>query len=202
MVTTYYQIFPHDSVYDIFVLWDATGPKLELNAEYRDLQCQKCKKIDEKAALRRGLFPKEIPRTSRPFCRTCDGLYLLNRQAFEIFETIIPDKLDAFKLPGSDFYIASAKDWFLPQHGDLGVRFSRDQCKLCGRFREMTWSKNPPTIPGIDGFIAVNIESIRGAREIWIVSEDVANTLRSKKSQLTGISFSPKPIEISTGASI
>jgi len=195
MINVMYAIYPHDSVNEPFVLRCMSQGKLVLMEEYQDLACEKCRKVDEKAALARGIQAEVVVRSKRPFLGSSDSFYLLDQRSKEVFATVLRDEIDYFRIPSSPYYVATAKVWLQPEETDPGFRFGRDKCKECGRAREVVWGKVPPTIPGQNRFLAINLESIQGARETWRVSKDVAEVLKKASPPLTGIVLVPKEVD-------
>jgi hypothetical protein len=188
-------IYAHDSVNDFFVLHEVRQGKLCAKKAYEDLVCQKCKKIDEKAALRRGVEIDGVVKSRRPFLGSAEDFYVVDERCKMTLSSLLPDEVEYFPLPPSH-WVASARICLQPNPEDPGFRCGRDRCRECGRFREVVWGKSPPRIPFASRFVAVNLESIRGAREVWLVAQDIAESLRKVEPALTGLVLSPKEVEI------
>jgi hypothetical protein len=191
-----YAIYPHDSVNESFVLRRTNDEELVVMDEYADLVCAKCRKVDERAAFSRGIQDGVVINSKRPFLASSDDFYVLDERAKCIFSAILPDVIDYFRIPSSRFYVASAKIWRQPVETDAGFRFVGGNCKECGRPREVVWGKVPPTLLGTNQFQAVNLESVLGARETWLVSKEVADELQRAVPPLTGMAIVPKDVEI------
>lgn len=196
MIYTMYQITPHDSVNAAFVLrCDNPDGKLIIMEVYQDLVCKKCRKVDEKAALIRGIQEEVVVRSKRPFLASFDNFYLLDERSREVFSTILPDEIDYYRIPSSAYYVALPQVWMQPEPTNPGFRFERERCNECERFREVVWSIVPPIIHGQKRFCAVNLESIQGARVLWLVSKEVADELKTISPPLTGMVLVPKEID-------
>jgi hypothetical protein len=195
MIRGIFMVFPHDTINSTFVLKRMKDGKLVVMDEYEDLVCKKCGKVDEKAALARGIRSKAVVKSKRPFLGSLDDFYLLDERSKKEFTRILPDELDYYRIPSSSFFVASAKVWLLPNEADPGFKFEGDRCKACGRPKGVYLGKSPPTIPGEKQFVCINMESRQGARETWIVSKEVANELKEVSPPLTGMVLVPKNVE-------
>jgi hypothetical protein len=199
MIRVMYKITPHDTVTQAFVL-RRIKDRLVVMDEYQDLVCKKCGKVDEKAALTRGIFPEVVVKSKRPFLASLDDLYLVDQRAREVLSRILPDELDYYPIPSSQYDVASPKVWLQPEETDPGFRFVRGQCKGCGRPGEVIWGNTAPTIAQTGPCLGVNLESTQGARVVWLVSEDVADQLKEVSPPLTGMVVTPKEVEDGRGA--
>ena len=197
MIKTMYGISPHDSVNEPFVLRRMSKGKLVVMDEYQDLACKTCRKVNEKAALSRGIQEEVVVKSKRPFLPAADDFYLVDERGKQIFSSVLPDEIDYYRIPSSTFYVASAKVWLQPEESDPAYRFLNGRCAECDRAREVYWGKLPrvpPTIVDLKRFVAINLESMQGARETWFVSKDVADELRNVSPRLTGMAIVPKEI--------
>ncbi len=194
MIRTMYGVYPHDSVHTAFVLRRMGEHRLVVMEEYQDLVCQKCGKVKEKAALPRGIQPAVVINSKRPFLGSADNFYLVDERGKQVFSAVVPDQIEYYRIPSSAFYVASARVWLEPDESNPGFRFVRGRCKQCGRPGEVIWSKSPPTIPGDDAFVSINLEGTQGARETWLVSEEIANKLKASPP-LTGMVLDPKEVD-------
>jgi hypothetical protein len=139
--------------------------RLVVMNEYQDLTCKRCGKVDEKAALARGIQGEVLVRSKRPFLPSADDFYLLDERGKHLFAGLLPDQFDFIRIPSSPtFCVAAAREWFEPLESDPGFQFVSGRCKECGRPREVIWGKDPPTVPQVRPFMAINLESIQGAR--------------------------------------
>ena len=80
MIHTKYIVYPHDSIYEAFVLRPEGEGKLVVMAAYQDLVCQTCGKVDERTALARGIHPEVTIKSKRPMLISSEGLYLVNER--------------------------------------------------------------------------------------------------------------------------
>jgi hypothetical protein len=190
-----YVIYPRDSAHEPFVLRRMGERKLVVMEEYQDLVCQKCGKVNEQAALARGIQGEVVVKSKRPFLGSADEFYLLNERGKQTFSGILPDQIDYYRIPGSAFYVACARIRLEPEESDPGFQFIRARCKQCGRPGEVIWGKGRPRIGGIKPMLSVNLESVQGARQIWLVSAEVANVLKKVSPPLTGMALVPKEVD-------
>jgi hypothetical protein len=195
MIRSVYMVFPHDTVNSAFVFRRMKEGKLAVMDEYEDLVCKKCGKVDEKAALGRGIRPEVVVKSKRPFVGSLDDFYLLDERSKKEFSKILPDELEYYPIPSSSFFVASAKAWSQPDEADPGFKFEGRKCTECGRPRGVYLGKSPPTIREEKRFLCINMESRQGARETWIVSKDVADELKKLSPPLTGMVLVPKEVD-------
>jgi hypothetical protein len=194
MIRTMYVVSPHDSVHQTFVLRRMGERKPIVTEEYQDLLCPKCGKVNEKAALVRGIQGGVVVKSKRPFLASADDFYLLDERGKQVFSSVVPDQIDYYRIPSSTFYVAFAKECLEPDENDPGFRFVRGRCRQCGRAGEVIWGKSPPRIARVKPFLSINLESVRGIITTWIVSEDVANQLEKASPPLTGMVLVPKEV--------
>jgi phage FluMu protein Com len=187
-----YCVSPHDSINQPFILHQMRNGKLAVRPEFEDLTCTRCKKVNEKAALKRGVPRDMIVKSKRPILLSEEDLYLLDDKAQRVFSDLLPDMIDYYAIPNSSFFVASARDWMQPVEEDKGYRVINGRCQECGRLSEVYWSTEAPTIPQIKSYFCINMESRIGARETWIVTEEVASRLEAVSSKLSGVVLFPK----------
>ena len=197
MIRTMYVIYRHDSVNQPFVLRkENPAGRLVVMDEYQDLICPKCGKINEKIALARGIQAGVVVKSKRPFLGSYDFFYLVDERGKQVFSTVVPDQIDYYKIPSSNFYVASAKVWLEPEESNPGVEFARRRCKQCNRPGEVVWPRtNPLKVAHFQPFLSVNLEGGRGARETWVVSKEIADQLKKVSPPLTGICLSPTKVD-------
>ena len=118
----------------------------------------------------------------------------MSERTKDAFSRLVPGEIDFYRIPSCGYYVASAREWSEPQNGNPGFRFIGGRCKGCGRQKEVYWSKSPPTLREAMRFLCVNMESRIGARETWIVSQELADELK-KATPLSGVVFSPKEFD-------
>lgn len=198
MTFTMYNISPHDTVNAPFLFWrvHANG-RLVVMEEFQDLACKSCHKVNETAALSRGIPASVVVKSKRPFLLSQDEFYILDDRSMQLFSRLLPGEIDFYPIPSSPFFVASGRNWVQPDSNDPGFRFGRDRCTECGRVREVVWGRVPPTLAS-SPFISVNLEGIQGAREAWLVSKEVADELRKVSPPLTGMAIIPKQIDNGT----
>jgi hypothetical protein len=190
-----YVLYHHDYIHQPLVLSRMGEQRLEVMAEYQDLVCKKCGKVNEQAALVRGIYATLDFKSNRQFIRSWDNFHLVDERAKEVLSTLVPDQIDYYRIPSSAFYVASAKVWSEPDESDPGFNFARARCKQCGRPGEIVWGKCPPTIAGFGQFVAMKLEGTEGARENWLFSEEIASKLKKTSPPLKGLYLSPKEVD-------
>jgi hypothetical protein len=195
MIRTMYGVYPQDSVLTAFVLRRMGERRLVVMEEYQDLVCRKCGKVNEKSALARGIQPDVVVNSKRPFLGSADNFYLLDERGKQVFSAVLPDQIEYYRIPSSAFYVASARVLFQPDERNPGFRFVRGRCKQCGRPGEVIWSKIPPTIADVDAFLSINLEGTQGARETWLVSDEIATQLKIASPPLSGMVLDPKEVD-------
>jgi hypothetical protein len=81
-----YNLVPTDSRFDDWLFWyedaDAYRRPKPINS---DLVCAKCGKLDEVAAINRGVDPNITIRSKRDYIGTTDGFKVVTRRAMEAF---------------------------------------------------------------------------------------------------------------------
>ncbi len=102
MTRTMYVVCPHDSVLSAFVLKRLGEHKLVVMEEYQDLVCQKCGKVNEQAALVRGIQPGVDVKSKRTLILSLDNLYLENEGGKQVFSGLVPGEIDYYRIPASD----------------------------------------------------------------------------------------------------
>jgi hypothetical protein len=197
MLATYYQISSHDSRQSPFVLRviDSDG-KCVVRPAYRDLVCQKCKKVDEKAALARGISGDVRVKSDRPFLLSMDDFYLVDERARAVLSSLLSGVIEFHPIPAAGYCVASATRWLVPEPSNPGLRFAGGRCRECGRAREVVWGPAAPRADRVEPLLCFDLEGIRGAREAWLVSADVAARLKKVSPPLTGMVVTPKEVEI------
>jgi hypothetical protein len=189
-----YVIYPHDSAHAPFVLRRLGEDKLVVMDEYQDLVCQKCGKVNEKAALVRGIQRDVVVESKRPIIPSADNFYLVNDRGKQVFSALAPSEVDFYRIPASDFYVASARTWLQPQDNQAGFRFVGGRCSDCARAREVVWDKGPLEIGEFKPFLCINLENRLGACGLWLVSEELADQLKKTSPPLTGMVLDPKRV--------
>jgi hypothetical protein len=98
-----YVVYPNDSVNTPFVLRHINKNKLIVMDEYEDLVCKECRKVDENAALSRGIQEEVVVNSKRPFLSSADGFYLVNEKIKQRLTTILPNEIGYFRIPSSAY---------------------------------------------------------------------------------------------------
>ncbi len=195
MIQPMYLVTPHDTVNQVSILRriDDSG-RLVVKDEYSDLVCKTCRKVDEKAALARGVQNAIAITSKRSFIISTDFFYLVNQRIQQLLRSIT-DLIDFVPVPATNFLIASPRIRVEPVEIDPGFRFGGARCVECHRPREVVWGKVAPKLCDVPQVLSVNLEGQLGARAVWLVSDEIANELKKVKSQITGMVIRPKEIE-------
>jgi hypothetical protein len=195
MIQTIYLVTPHDTVNQVSILRqiDDSG-RLVVTGKYSDLVCKTCHKVDEKAALARGVQNSIVITSKRSFILSSDFFYIVSHRIQQLLGSIT-DLIDFIPIPATNFFIASPRLRVEPIEIDPGFRFGGARCVECRRPREVVWGKVPPRLCDAAQVSSVNLEGQLGARAVWLVSEEVANGLKKVKSQITGMVIRPKEID-------
>src|SRR5262245_6265853 len=109
-----YAVYPQDSIHQAFILWCMGKQRLIVMQQYADLVCQRCGKVDERAALARGIQASVTVKSKRPFLGSDDDFYLLDERAKKAISGILPEYIEYYRLPSSPYYVACAKVWMEP----------------------------------------------------------------------------------------
>jgi hypothetical protein len=197
MIRDAYLVTPHDSVNQVFLFRRVNSQGvLSVKDEYQDLVCKKCGKLDEKSALSRGFLGRVDVRSKRPFVLSTDDFYLLDQRAEQIFRDLLPNQIDFFPIPSTQFSVATPKIWIEPHRSDAAFEFLDPTCIICGRPREVVFAKKkPPTLGDARPVLAINLETRLGAGLLWLVPKEVEAELRKLRPRLTGIVISPIQVD-------
>ena len=168
------------------------GPVL-LRPVYRDMQCRKCRRVDELQALQSGVDPEFRPPLSGVDAQTTDDLFLLvTRRVVEALLAIPSLDFHRFPVPASpDRYVLFPKRQLHPpldarlytpiERPDPGDAFHvrGRRCPRCQRYRMTTlWPERleiPPDVVLAGAMVEVGSP---GVSVCWIASQEVAEALR------------------------
>ncbi len=196
MLEKAFAISPHDNVHAPFILRRMKGDRLAIMDEYESLVCKKCRKVNERAAFTQGIQRDVVVRSKRPFLISMDDFYMLDERAKQVFSALFPEEIEYYPIPSGAFWVATPKIWMEPDETNPGFRFASPRCTGCGRVGEAVWGKEPLVVAERKRLFAINLESVLGARAIWVVFSEVAATLKEITPPLTGMVLSPKQVNV------
>ena len=126
-----------DSRYDDWLFWyeDADGRRLP-KPIYSDLVCSKCGKLDEVAAINRGLDPDIKIRSKRDYIATTDGFRVIARRAREAFIEEGIKGLRFIQLSDGNHSVLWPELRVPTDLSKAGFQFVGPKCARCGRYRE------------------------------------------------------------------
>jgi len=129
-----------------------------------------------------------------------DDFYVVDERAKQVFCALFPDLIEFYPIPSAAFWVATPKVWMEPDEKNPGFRICRPRCTGCGRAGEAVWGKEPLVVNERKRVFAINLESVLGARAIWVVSSDMAAALKVISPPLTGMVLSPKQVDVAGAA--
>lgn len=169
----------------------ASSP-VTLRDTYADLECPKCKKIDESTALQRGIEDDVRFVARQDYVQCCFGQIAASLRLRKIFCDHNIRGIDFIDVPSNPNYAIMVPSTIAET--DLqpcGMEFHR-RCLSCNRFRETCFlpAIDSMTTPTDNLFLfsaSVRIESARGAVQWFLVSHAVKSILVSEK--VSGVEY-------------
>lgn len=122
-----------DTRNNILVTHRMVGGRLSVAAEYKDIACPKCLKVDEDAAIGRGIVPFEF-RTSFDYVASSDGFLCVSTRVKQAIEQSHFVGLEFHKVTtkgGVVIYLAVCNIFVSANEAEF--RFE-DRCSSCGRW--------------------------------------------------------------------
>jgi hypothetical protein len=183
-----YQLCPVDSYDEPWILWSDREERLAIRAAYQDLVCRSCGKVDELAALQRGISPDVTVRTRADVLGTGEDLGVIVSQRFHAMVAELGvGGLSFLPIPSSPAHYFAIADRLVET--DLSMAGFEDHgslCHRCHRFRERTVG---PLIQSLAvpaerlTFFASSewSESVRGKRQPIFVTPHLADVLRLRR---------------------
>jgi hypothetical protein len=184
----YYWIAAGDQVVNNWLIYyQEADQSLKLRPKYTDLECKICGKVDEYAALKRGVDRDVRIISETNVVGTDDG--------FIVFDTSIVASLKAAGVTGVDYDPLPGDSRYsivLPRHfaridlATSGVS-RRNLCKVCGRYQEtlylpMARSVSLPADPKTIVAPGIPMEGYKN-QHLWLLASDfVANLFRVMKA--------------------
>src|SRR5262249_43106502 len=180
-----------DSRLNEWLFWyeDADGYR-QPKQIYSDLVCAKCGKLDEVAAINRGIDPDVTIRSKRDFIGTSDGFKVVTSRAIEAFREDKIKGLRFIQLSDGNHSVLWPEVRVPTDLSKAGMQFVGPKCDRCGRYREacvgpLSQSLTIPDDPMVVFASEVWNENLRG-RVLWLLAQEpVANAL--KRRRLTGL---------------
>jgi len=185
-----YNLIPTDSRFDDWLFWyeDADAYRRP-KPIYSDLVCAKCGKLDEVAAINRGIDPSITIRSKRDFIGTTDGFKVVTSRAMEAFREVGIKGLRFIQLPDGNHSLLWPEVRVPTDLSKAGFQFG-PKCPRCGRYREacvgpLSQSLTLPDDPMVVFASEVWNEDWVG-RVLWLFAQEpVARALKLKR--LTGL---------------
>ena len=186
----FYSLYCRDVKTENWIFSRDDGHRVTLHPIYRDLQCGKCKKIDEVKALERGLIECQIEEMKADYFRSNDGMLCINERFKKLLDSAGIAGLKYYPAPnptGKKYYV-----WIPTRQVSAkrsAFKFSR-RCSECGRFKTVyggpsTLDMELPDEPKVICVVDVPPETEGGIMLIPIAGEDVVKLL--KQATLNGI---------------
>jgi hypothetical protein len=169
----------------IFRYSDADN-RIVIRHEYSDLQCPKCRKIDELKALERGItFDLRFP--DRDLFSSLDFQYVIGNRLRALLEAHAPDDISYYPIPNRpDLTVA------MPHHR-INVDFSVQdfqvlpKCSKCTRYTEAIWGPTVPRFPSIKNIAVLHLESRHEMLPVWLIDDSLAKALKNVNPKLNSI---------------
>lgn len=174
-------LVPRDSRSNLWLLHADSSTGRQIRSRYADLRCPRCRKVDEDAALARGLEDNLLARTSLDFGRTLDGFVFVSDR----FRTVILTHSAGCRfteIPGKKFYwLLQPETQLSIDHARSGVEF-RNRCGVCSRFKEtvglpmresLTAELQGPVFASPD----IQFENVIGRLAWFIATPDITESL-------------------------
>lgn len=190
----YVRIFPQDMEHDPMILKvQSPSGHVVWRQKVTDLACLKCKKLDERLALKRGIETDIEFRPVRDLCGSIEFFYIASSRIRHVLESFPDSDVDYFDFPSvPGYFVALPRRIIQASPGDPAFRIiSNYRCPACGRYREICPGLELPVIAHGISVGAIQYEGAMGAKFVLVVSEDVAKALKEAKPKLTGIFFDP-----------
>lgn len=157
---------------------------------YRDLACKRCGKIDELAALRRGVDPSVQVPNGPDMWVSSEWLTVVSMPFLECVLSVPGVDLEVFRIPSTDhFRIIYPRRLLLPEAplplSSLIVpqttpfQMTRGPCKVCGRVGEISLREELYPIPPDTVFAGMKGEYSYCSTLGVIVSGEVVKALRN-----------------------
>ena len=164
------------------------GP-IVLRKRYKRMACPRCGKVDEYAAIRRGIDEDVRLRSRKDITLTADGFICITPRVVEFFREHQFRGIDLLPLPNGKHFVVMPAAW-ARYDTTSGQIQSRDPCQACGRYSEvwimpstraLTFPADMPDIVTLD----FRFESKHYSDYLWIFGGHVYKLLRA--SHFSGV---------------
>jgi hypothetical protein len=189
----FFWLSPRDQRHNNWIFYkESARAGVRLREELLSLQCPKCRKIDELAALETPISKEVKIRSKSDYLITDDGLICMTMTAQSVVLDAGVSGLRFIPIPGDCRYsIVLPAEFILTTRDKVGMEFHRP-CPACGRYRETCGS---PAIESLSltadtrSIVCpdVPIERTRSRQFWYLASEDVVSLFRDKA--LTGLDY-------------
>lgn len=184
-----FMLIPEDVPRSQFVLFAENGTKVR--DTYVDLRCSQCGKIDEFAALDRGVaegivFPKKMP----DFFSSNEDLDIVSENMRRFLDSLDKVKVRYFPFPSDSRFFVAFPDEMIPVTADnKAFRVEGGWCPVCNRARECVIGSELHPLRSDFVLGALLFETVANVSPMWIVCEKVVDSL--KQAKLKGLEFHP-----------
>ena len=185
----YYQLSIEDVPLSEFLFREAGESKTNLRFRklYLDLVCTRCRKLDEIAALRRGIDLDVSFKFARDIMMSSDDQVIVSARFRDMVQSVAPDEIEFYEIPSNcALSVAIPKILISPAEKDDAFNIT-GKCGLCGRYTEATWGAGIPKIPADCNIVAYRLETHVGMLARWEVNERVAHVLKHSRPKLKGL---------------
>jgi hypothetical protein len=180
----FYELYPHDSKYDDWIFSEVTQQKdLIVRPMYEDLVCPECKKVNELAALERGLDERLMVRDIKEVFGSLDDCYIVSQKVRSSLDSIPEVVVRYLAIPRRpDYFVAVPANIVNPSFEHPALRTNGHRCSSCGRWYWAGWTNTARfPIPGNIKFGAMNFHGGEGLNLIWFADSDIVALLRNAK---------------------
>jgi len=183
-------LMPQDVPQSPFLLFDAENG-MKMRDSYLDLRCSQCGKIDELAALGRGIsedivFPKKMP----DFFLSSEDISIVSSNMRGVLDALDKVKVRYFPFPSDSRFFVAFPDELIPVDKDnKAFRVEGGCCVECKRVRECVFGSE--LYPLRSDFVlgALLFERVTNVSPLWIGCENIVTSL--KRAKLKGLEFHP-----------
>lgn len=117
------------------VFEDDDKDRLVVRREYADLQCQSCHKINEEAALARGLSSRLSIKTTKDWVSTSESWICVSKRFKDYVCGEGIEGLTFMSLPGENMFVLQCNQ-LVATDESLAAFENHNLCGVCGRYRE------------------------------------------------------------------
>lgn len=181
-----------DDTQEHWLFFEDVGGRLKVRTEYRDLACSSCGKIDEQAALRRGVSSNFAVRAKKDWIGTSDDYVCMTLRLRNIIESNGFRGLVFLEIPEApNHFVVNCVNLVRTDEVKAGFE-NHGKCPTCGRFADRLIG---PLIDGMavptedDTFFASAIanESVHVSYRPIFASERIVKVLKAAK--IKGVDF-------------